>query len=233
MDILYPDSINFLAFGGDLGNNMFFLVSGFTLLSSIDRSGKGIAAFWSWLKKRYLRLLPMVLFMELLTVLFSTIINSTGISLTYLFSVFIFPTEFWFTGAIIIFYPLLYLIRKLDNRFLVGCIIIICLVLHYIFDGIIVERYLFGFISIVLGACIRSFSDKNPGKVMRPGLMLPYLLFIILSAALFSMLKFVRRADEAAFAGLPHLLAGVAAVLLSVALLLFLYYNEKGLSSFL
>ena len=37
-DILYPDKLSLLSFGGDIGNNIFFMVSGFALLPSVEKS---------------------------------------------------------------------------------------------------------------------------------------------------------------------------------------------------
>lgn len=59
-DILFPDRLSLLAFGGDIGNNMFFMVSGSTLFPSVERSGgKDVR---SWYIKRLKRLMPMLIF---------------------------------------------------------------------------------------------------------------------------------------------------------------------------
>lgn len=63
-DILYPDKLSLLSFGGDIGNNIFFMVSGFALLPSVEKSTS--LDIGKWYLKRVMRLLPMLLFFYLL-----------------------------------------------------------------------------------------------------------------------------------------------------------------------
>ena len=100
-DILFPDNLSLLAFGGDIGNNIFFMVSGFALLPSVEKCASGVREFGKWFLKRVLRLLPMLIFFYLLTWLTGGIVIADFASAI---RAFVFPTIYWFTGAIIIFY---------------------------------------------------------------------------------------------------------------------------------
>lgn len=155
-DLLYPERLRILAFGGDLGNNLFFLISGFCLYSSVQQR-----RFGQWLKIRYCKILPTVLFMELLSVvLFQMKIDS----LMSLLQMFLFPTLFWFTGAIILFYPLFYLFARGMNQkgYLIYLAVFGGTVLHLAFDGIFVERYVIGFLAMLAGACLYEKLVQNP-----------------------------------------------------------------------
>lgn len=148
-DILYPDKLSILAFGGDLGNNLFFALSGFSLFNSVNKM-----KFNSWLKKRYFKILPTIYFMLFL----SLIVGSVHIaSYKDAFRIFIFPTLFWFTGAITIFYIIFYPGSKILNlnKYLFIPMFLLLSSIHIAFDGIIAERYVCGLLSMLLGYLIR------------------------------------------------------------------------------
>lgn len=102
-DSLYP--IKALATGGAIGNALFFCVSGF-LLYPIKRD------FKSWITPKLLTLyiptLPLVV-LSLLT------IKRGELSRLGFIQCFIWPTVFWFVGAIVLFYILYYLLRKIET----------------------------------------------------------------------------------------------------------------------
>ncbi len=95
MDPIYP--YKFLATGGALGNALFFAASGF-LMSGKEKNGM----FW---KKFSMRIyIPLIL-----------------VNLIYaynpdkgLIEQFIWPTNFWFIGAIVLFYILFYAFEKMN-----------------------------------------------------------------------------------------------------------------------
>lgn len=161
-DILFPDKLSLLAFGGDVGNNVFFLISGFVLYEGIIRLewrdlGK-------WLKKRYLRILPLVLVAEILSV----IVLSKDISSPRTFvQVFVFPTLFWFTGAIIVFYPLLFIVEKTKSNILKVIIAIVLFMLHIVFDSLFAERYFIGFIAMIVGSTMRKYIICHEEEVQK------------------------------------------------------------------
>lgn len=222
MERLYPDSLSFFSFGSDLGNNMFFLVSGFTLIPSIEKAEFNFSSFMKWTAKRWTRIVPMVLFMEILTVL----VSGTKLSWDYFFKEFIFPTEFWFTGAIIIFYPLLFIIEKIDNKILKITVVSILLVLHLVRDDIFAERYFIGFIALIIGTEIRkNVSIKLVDDKLKPA------FFTGLSAFLTVILKVVR-SKMYERNSILHLLVEISVVFTAAFLLLLLYQNEKKVGAF-
>ena len=145
-DVLYPDKLSVLAFGGDIGNNIFFAVSGFTLFSSINRTK--FSGILSWYGKRLLKLLPMIAVFYVCSVAFGfTEINSVQ---QFVYN-FIFPTIYWFTGAILIFYPLIFVYGKIEKRFTFFAAAAIMLVLYLMIGGIFAERYVMGFFAMTAG----------------------------------------------------------------------------------
>ena len=119
-DILFPEELSLLAFGGDVGNNIFFLVSGFALWPSASKCES--KDFGKWYLKRVLRLLPMLAFFYLVNVLSGGVVID---SFSDAVRAFIFPTMYWFTGAIILFYFLFFILEKYTNDyFRIGLILL-------------------------------------------------------------------------------------------------------------
>lgn len=103
-DSLYP--IPALATGGAIGNAIFFAVSGFLLFPIKQSAGE-------WMKKKliniYIPLVPMTV-ISLFTVKYGVLTK------TNIVAVFVWPTIYWFAGAIILFYILYYLLRRVISH---------------------------------------------------------------------------------------------------------------------
>lgn len=156
LDIAYPDSVSILAFGGDIGNNLFFALSGYMLYWSVHESDwKEIGG---WYKKRIGKIAPAIL-------LFSAIPVMTGYykieGIKDAFALLIFPTLYWFTGAIIYFYLIFFVIEKSNSIFLVAALVIICIGLNVFLDGIFLERYALGGFAMLAGAGLRNMIDNE------------------------------------------------------------------------
>lgn len=101
MESLYPNTS--FAFGGALGNALFFVVSGFCL------SHKRENAFILWMGDRLKRIyIPLWTVTLILVLLGDVVIPRSNLIPTLLLS----HNSFWFVNAMIIFLPLFYLIRR-------------------------------------------------------------------------------------------------------------------------
>lgn len=191
-DILYPDNLAILAFGGDIGNNIFFMVSGFTLVKSVEKETK----VWTWYKKRLIRLFPILALFYVLSWLSGEMkIDSISDAL----EIFIFPTLYWFTGAILIFYLLFWVVQKYTGRkFQKGIIIALILGSIVVYDNIFSERYFMGFTAMLAGALIRNSWQKT-GKVKWYHAVITYLSYFVLK---------LMRAKEMELFGLIHCCIG-------------------------
>jgi len=95
-----------LAFGGHLGNNLFFLISGFCLYNVKD-------SFPKWYLKRVIRIYPAVWITNIIYILAKYyVIGSPSSFIHY----FIYPTGFHFVGSIMLLYAVFYLIRFLQKK---------------------------------------------------------------------------------------------------------------------
>ena len=119
-DALYPEELSFLASGGGIGNELFFLISGY-LFSAKEDIRQDI-------KRRFARLYVPAYIMIAVTFIFGRI-QVDG--LTEAIRVFIWPTQFWFVGAIFLYSILIYWLIKhgieRKKAFLIFTIILIAL----------------------------------------------------------------------------------------------------------
>lgn len=107
MGICYP-KFQFLATGGALGDSLFFFVSGFALLY-----GSG-SNFFNWYKRRIGRIYPSIIAVGLLGALcFSDSSSFVDVMLA---------KRYWFVGCILVYYVLLYPLRKVKNVMRTGII---------------------------------------------------------------------------------------------------------------
>ena len=91
-DKLFPDSISFLATGGAIGNELFFIVGGY-----LYSTKRGIIATT---KKRFVRLYVPTYIMTILLYIFGIINISDLSSVKEIVYRIIWPTSFWFVSAI-------------------------------------------------------------------------------------------------------------------------------------
>ncbi|MCR5746826.1 MAG: acyltransferase family protein [Lachnospiraceae bacterium] len=177
---ILPGEWKFLTlFGQDLGNNLFFMVSGFALYPSIVRTGKN--RFFPWYFKRLIRILPMTVIAYILTYLMGYYSFSDK---NQLFVVFIYPTLYWFITAILIFYILVFFIGKYC-KIRTGCIMCAILaVMYLLLTGRQERLYVIGLLSMLSGFYLRSLLEekKNSTDINKPDKT--YLYKLVLSMVL-------------------------------------------------
>lgn len=96
-DVLYPEKLSFFASGGGIGNELFFLMSGYLFRAKDDFKGD--------LRRRFVRLYVPAYIMIAVTALFGRI-QIDGVLKAI--RVFLWPTQFWFVGAIFLYSILMY-----------------------------------------------------------------------------------------------------------------------------
>lgn len=203
-DILFPDNLALLAFGGDVGNNFFFMISGFILCPSIERCE--LKHVGKWYGKRLYRILPMLSLFYIATALMTPQFSGWR----EIIRMFVFPTIYWFTGAILLFYLLLFFLIKFCSRIVRIGICQVMLVLHIFFDGIIAERYFMGFIAMIVGAELSFYVRKHIGEIRVKAIFAG----IICSGMAYVALKLVRK-ELTIFPGVVHLGIGLMTIVLA------------------
>lgn len=115
LDHLYP--VSQIGTGGAIGNALFFMLSGYGLV--VSEQGVRIS-FLSWYWRRITRIYPSVLLVTLIDITLNRSWMSWRV-MDYL-SAFLWPTLFWFVGAIMIFYLLFFVVMRLggNRAFLAG-----------------------------------------------------------------------------------------------------------------
>lgn len=216
---IYPTSLQSLRFGGDLGNNIFFLVSGFTLFPSIQN--QEFKNMGSWIKKRYIRIIPLSFAFNMISfVTYPRNLLPGGI-----FKCFVFPMVYWFVGAIFIFYPILFCVEKINSKQCIYIIIAMLLGLHVVFDSLYAERYIMGLVAMIIGAELRKkylFENNLDITIDR---------YAIGTGVLFAIFCFFKIIYGKGIGPrrLEHLTIGILTVLIASCLLLTLLYQEKKL----
>ena len=154
---LLPGEFKFLTFfGEDMGNNLFFMLSGFALYPSIENTSfKELPA---WYIRRLKRILPMLAFFYILSYL-------TGYysfkSPQQLFTVFIYPTLYWFATGILVFYLILFVLMKARPK-LIRQLAAAALMLLWILRADKMEGYyLIGFVSMLAGCVLREYLENR------------------------------------------------------------------------
>ncbi|MBQ9664478.1 MAG: acyltransferase family protein [Oscillospiraceae bacterium] len=172
-DVLYPSKIQFLASGGGIGNELFFLISGYLFSAKVDIPGD--------LRKRFARLYLPTYIMIIITWIFGKLELD---SVSRIIGTFIWPTKFWFVGAIFLYSFFLYAlikhgIRKTKRFVLFGITVLIVDLLLYILlipdkSVWIVEDVYFGFVpyrsiysifAFVLGYYLKMNKERLVGKI--------------------------------------------------------------------
>lgn len=120
--------ISAMATGGAIGNALFFMVAGFCL-SRVDGN------FRSWYGKRLFRLYPQTWMVSLITLLFNQ--EKPCDAIAYL-RIFIFPTWYWFVGAIALYYAICFAIKK--NRVNVKIVYCIWLIIYAAYYAYVLDK---------------------------------------------------------------------------------------------
>lgn len=137
LDRLYP--VPQLATGGAVGNALFFMVSGYGLAKSLQNMPR---PFPAWYYRRIMRLYPSVLVVTILLELLARR-RWEHWGVTEYLSAIIWPTHFWFVSALMLFYPLFYLVAK---RVQAGTYLVVIAFLaipygYYYLTGLDLSRY--------------------------------------------------------------------------------------------
>lgn len=101
-DALFPISV--FATGGAIGNSLFFIVSGYLL--SIKKDDSFLKFIW----KKVMRIYPAVYVTSLINAVY---FKNLPQSFTELVVYLIWPTRYWFVGAILLFYFLIWGLKKI------------------------------------------------------------------------------------------------------------------------
>ncbi len=126
-DLLYPEKLRAFATGGSWGNTIFFAVSGyFTNMND---------CFFPYLRKKVIRLYPSVIIFTLISLVFH--LRDIEIqNVTDVITEFIWPTYYWFVGALVLFYILIYFLEKMNlvsSKFTVFTIVFVgAFLLYYV-----------------------------------------------------------------------------------------------------
>lgn len=218
---LYPDNLSVLAFGGDFGNNIFFAVSGFTLFSSISQTK--FSKFFQWYGKRLIKLFPILVIFYICSISFGfyKIIN-----VQEFVEICIFPTPYWFTGAILVFYPLLFIFGKIEWRFTFFAATMILFVLYFIVGGQYAERYVIVFFAMTAGYTLRSYLTKNEYRQLKVGIQYVIALILALIGYIGFKLLLMKGID---YYGIVMLFVGLMTVLLAIILIYCGYVKNEQL----
>jgi hypothetical protein len=161
----------YFATGGAFGNSLFFFISGICLSISLN---KNRIPFFHWLKIRYLRIYPKLLFIVIffISIGFFKIDNIQEFLLKILF-----PLEFWFLPALMFFYILIYSMIIYFNDFLIKLSLIFILIFYcigyyffidknsYNIENVILFKSVFYFFVMIMGVLIYrkyNFFNFNP-----------------------------------------------------------------------
>ncbi|WP_237067315.1 acyltransferase [Microbulbifer guangxiensis] len=137
LDTLYP--VPQLGTGGAIGNVIFFFLSGYGL--AISWGVRGGETFAPWILRRIVRVYPSVLVVNILFLLVVPRLEVDA-SIESIFSVFVWPTQFWFISAIIVFYFVIYAVLQ-GNYLRYAPFIILLLWIPYlvIYSGLELDRF--------------------------------------------------------------------------------------------
>ena len=204
---ILPGEFRFLTFfGEDMGNELFFLISGFALYPSIKNTG--IRDFLPWYLKRLKKILPVLVLFYILSYLTGFYSLKDPIQL---FTVFIYPTLYWFVTAILVFYILLFFYIKSPEyvRWIIPVVILIIWVLR---ADKMEGYYLIGGFSMILGAVLRK-KTMDQGKRGIPGWITAGTVLSLIFYMVSKYFKFTGKEMMAGAVNMAYVLPGITAVI--------------------
>ena len=143
-------------FGEDIGNGLFFALSGFGLFPSIVKTP--VSGFGSWYLKRVKKILPIVIAAYVLSYL--TGYFRVG-SLSQALVLFVYPSLYWFVSAILISYVPLFFLGKLCRAAATWFIVPICLIFPFFMPDLVASRFTAGLGYMLCGFCIRKMLEEK------------------------------------------------------------------------
>lgn len=163
---ILPGEWKFLTlFGQDLGNNLFFMVSGFTLAPSIDVTP--LNGFPHWYLRRLMRILPITVIAYAVTWFWGYFFFRDP---AQLFAVYIYPTLYWFITAILVFYIILFLMAKLTGDKVRLTFLFILAVLFLMLGDRQERLYVIGLFAMIAGYMLREMmTEGHPITKDTPG----------------------------------------------------------------
>lgn len=196
-DILFPERLSFLATGGALGNELFFLVGGYLY------STKRKLAQTTY--RRFVRLYVPTYLMTILLYIFGTISIGSLTSPKEIIYRVIWPTSFWFVSSIFIngiLFHALYIRSAFSTQkktILLAIIFLILNTLIYIlfipnkdvwivedykfFDGMVYYKCIYSFAVFCIGYLIRYLETKKRiainEKILFSGALISFVVFYV------------------------------------------------------
>lgn len=132
LDSLYP--IAAMGAGGQLGNSLFFMLSGYGLMASYQKKGD---VFLPWLRRRLARIYPPVFLVTIGAYLISGTFFDWGL-VDYVKRL-LWPTEYWFVSCIVLFYPPFYWLMQHKKSYAFPFISVAVLVPYFYFYSTFVD----------------------------------------------------------------------------------------------
>lgn len=177
--------IGALATGGSLGNTLFFAISGYCLSETKKVS------FIEWMKKRLMRIYPPVL---IVTFIEFVLLKHEVKTIKDIIKYFVYPTQFWFASAIILFYIFFYFITKYMDKYIhILMITTLCLyafvyvtmldISRWSIEGTGYFKWIYYFVIMLLGRRLKTNQEisKNDAAMWQ----------LIVSVSLYFMFKIV------------------------------------------
>lgn len=194
-DSLYP--IKALATGGALGNSLFFAITGYLTVNVT-------LPFRDWIVKKYSRIyIPTII----CTLLIFLSYGEIDFSILSVFKNLIWPTKFWFIGALVIFYPLFYLVITLDlikyfRNITIGMLVFYALYYIFLLDTSywVIEavgltsieglfKLIFYFYIMLVGAVFRLGRDNFPNFRAKKSFLIAFVSVLLMYAHKAAMTK--------------------------------------------
>ncbi|MGA2781913.1 MAG: acyltransferase [Smithella sp.] len=134
---LYP--VPELATGGAIGNALFFMLSGYGIFLSYNHQRR---TFLPWYKRRIVRIYPSIILATLFLIIIPQTVWHQWNVLDYI-RMLVWPTNYWFISALMIFYVIFFLILKMKNYkyFLTSIFILIIPYLFFYITKVDLSRY--------------------------------------------------------------------------------------------
>lgn len=217
---LFPTNMSFLSFGGDIGNNLFFMVSGFLLYEQIKKYK--ISDFI----KYYLPKIKKIIFPLFIFEIISTLSGYINIhSFLDFFLLYIFPTNAWFLTAILALYVIFFFQTKLLD--IKKNIIVICTlsIITIVFYNIFIERYVVGYISMLIGYILKEYAISK--KLRNVPSICPIMFLFMYFAS-----KYIKHSYSISYNVIGFLIS-LSIVMLSSSLLIISYSNRDFINDLL